>query len=69
MNKHYNALELKSLSRIFLIILITSSCYSFSSEKDKSFQEQSILSVLYVQTSTEFAANNTANIYECYRGA
>ena len=49
---------MKSLSRIFLIILITSSCYSFSSEKDKSFQEQSILSVLYVQTSTEFAANN-----------
>ena len=49
---------MKSLSRIFLIILITSSSYSFSSEKDKSFQEQSILSVLYVQTSTEFAANN-----------
>ncbi len=49
---------MKSLSRIFLIILTTSSSYSFSSEKDKSFQEQSILSVLYVQTSTEFAANN-----------
>ena len=49
---------MKSLSRIFLIILFTSSSYSFSSEKDKSFQEQSILSVLYVQTSTEFAANN-----------
>ena len=49
---------MKSPSRIFLIILFTSSSYSFSSEKDKSFQEQSILSVLYVQTSTEFAANN-----------
>ena len=49
---------MKSLSHIFLIIITVSSSYSFSSEEDKSFQEQSMLSVLYVQTSTEFAANN-----------
>ena len=49
---------MKSLSHIFLIIITASSSYSFSSEDNKSFQEQSILSVLYVQTSTEFAANN-----------
>ena len=48
---------MKSLSRIFLIIFLLVALF-FSSEKDKSFQEQSILSVLYVQTSTEFAANN-----------
>ena len=49
---------MKSLSHIFLIIIFASSSYSFSSEDNKSFQEQSMLSVLYVQTSTEFAANN-----------
>ena len=49
---------MKSLSHIFLTIITVSSSYSFSSEEDKSFQEQSMLSVLYVQTSTEFAANN-----------
>ena len=30
----------------------------FSSEDDKTFQEQSMLSVLYAQTSAEFSANN-----------
>ena len=49
---------MKSLKRIFLLLITLSWEYSYASEKDKSFQEQSILSVLYVQTSTEFAANN-----------
>ena len=49
---------MKSLKLIFLLLITLSWEYSYASEKDKSFQEQSILSVLYVQTSTEFAANN-----------
>ena len=49
---------MKSLRHtLFLLITITNG-YSYASEEDKSFQEQSMLSVLYVQTSTEFAANN-----------
>ena len=49
---------MKSLRHtLFLLITITYG-YSYASEEDKSFQEQSMLSVLYVQTSTEFAANN-----------
>ena len=49
---------MKSLKHtLFLLITITYT-YSYASEEDKSFQEQSMLSVLYVQTSTEFAANN-----------
>ncbi len=49
---------MKSLKLIFLLLITLPWEYSYASEKDKSFQEQSILSVLYVQTSTEFAANN-----------
>ena len=49
---------MKSLKLIFLLLITLAWEYSYASEKDKSFQEQSILSVLYVQTSTEFAANN-----------
>ena len=49
---------MKSLKHIFLIVFIIYSNNFFSSEEDKSFQEQSMLSVLFVQTSAEFAANN-----------
>ena len=49
---------MKSLKLIFLLLITLTYEYSYASEKDKSFQEQSMLSVLYVQTSTEFAANN-----------
>ena len=49
---------MKSLKHIFLIIFIFYSNNFFSSEEDKSFQEQSMLSVLFVQTSAEFAASN-----------
>ena len=49
---------MKSQKLIFLLLITLAWEYSYASEKDKSFQEQSILSVLYVQTSTEFAANN-----------
>lgn len=49
---------MKSLRHIFLIITLVNSHNSFCAEDDKSFQEQSVLSVLYVQTSSEFAANN-----------
>ena len=49
---------MKSLKLIFLLLITITYENSYASEKDKSFQEQSMLSVLYVQTSTEFAANN-----------
>ena len=49
---------MKSLKLIFLLLITITYKNSYASEKDKSFQEQSMLSVLYVQTSTEFAANN-----------
>ena len=49
---------MKSLRHIFLILIIALSSNIFSSEEEKSFQEQSMLSVLYAQTSAEFAANN-----------
>ena len=49
---------MKSLIHIFLISIIALSNNTFSSEDEKSFQEQSMLSVLYAQTSAEFAANN-----------
>ena len=49
---------MKSLKVIFLLLITLTYEYSYASEKDKLFQEQSMLSVLYVQTSTEFAANN-----------
>ena len=49
---------MKSLKLIFLLLITITYEYSYASEKDKSFQEQSMLSVIYVQTSTEFAANN-----------
>ena len=49
---------MKSLKLIFLLLITLPYEYSYASEKDKLFQEQSMLSVLYVQTSTEFAANN-----------
>ena len=49
---------MKSLRHIFLISIIALSNNTFSSEDEKSFQEQSMLSVLYAQTSAEFAANN-----------
>ena len=49
---------MKSLIQIFLIVIISLNNYVFSSEDDKTFQEQSILSVLYAQTSAEFSANN-----------
>ena len=49
---------MKSLKLIFLLLITITNENSYASEKDKSFQEQSMLSVLYVQTSTEFAANN-----------
>jgi len=49
---------MKSLRHIFLILIIALSGNIFSSEEEKSFQEQSMLSVLYAQTSAEFAANN-----------
>ena len=49
---------MKSLKLIFLLLITLTYEYSYASEKDKLFQEQSMLSVLYVQTSTEFAANN-----------
>ncbi len=49
---------MKSLKPILFLLFILTNGHSIASEKDKSFQEQSMLSVLYVQTSTEFAANN-----------
>ena len=49
---------MKSLKLIFLLLITITYENSYASEKDKSFQEQSMLSVIYVQTSTEFAANN-----------
>ena len=49
---------MKSLRHIFLILVITLANSILSSEDDKSFQEQSMLSVLYAQTSAEFSANN-----------
>ena len=49
---------MKSLRQIFLIIVIFFNNNIFSSEDDKTFQEQSMLSVLYAQTSAEFSANN-----------
>ena len=49
---------MKSLKPILFLLIFVTNGHSFASEKDKSFQEQSMLSVLYVQTSTEFAANN-----------
>ena len=49
---------MKSLKPILFLLITVANVHSFASEKDKSFQEQSMLSVLYVQTSTEFAANN-----------
>tara|TARA_B100000886_G_scaffold180908_1_gene124073 strand:+ start:576 stop:1403 length:828 start_codon:yes stop_codon:yes gene_type:complete len=49
---------MKSLKHILFLLILVTNGYSYASIEDKSFQEQSILSVLYVQTSTEFAANN-----------
>ena len=49
---------MKSLRQIFLIVAIFLNNNLFSSEDDKTFQEQSMLSVLYAQTSAEFSANN-----------
>ena len=49
---------MKSLRHIFLLLFIAFTGDSFASKDDKAFQEQSMLSVLYVQTATEFAANN-----------
>ena len=49
---------MKSLRHIFLLLFIVFTGDSFASKDDKAFQEQSMLSVLYVQTATEFAANN-----------
>ena len=49
---------MKSLRHIFLLLFIAFTGESFASKENKSFQEQSMLSVLYVQTATEFAANN-----------
>ncbi len=49
---------MKSLILCFLNLLIIFNNNIFASENDKSFQEQSMLSVLYVQTSAEFEANN-----------
>ena len=49
---------MKSLRQIFLIVFIFFNNNTFSSEDDKTFQEQSMLSVLYAQTSAEFSANN-----------
>ena len=49
---------MKSLRQIFLIIVIFFNNNIFSSKDDKTFQEQSMLSVLYAQTSAEFSANN-----------
>ncbi len=49
---------MKSLRQIFLIVAIFLNNNLFSSENDKTFQEQSMLSVLSAQTSAEFSANN-----------
>jgi acid phosphatase len=53
---------MKSLKthKIFTIWLCSILCLStvVSEEVDRSFQEQSMLGVLFVQTSPEFAANN-----------
>ena len=49
---------MKSLRHIFLILIISISNNINGSEDDKSFQEQSMLAVLYSQTSAEFSANN-----------
>ena len=49
---------MKSLRHISLLLFIVFTGDSFASKDDKAFQEQSMLSVLYVQTATEFAANN-----------
>ncbi len=49
---------MKSLRHISLLLFIVFTGDSFASEDNKAFQEQSMLSVLYVQTATEFAANN-----------
>ena len=49
---------MKSLRHIFLLLFIAFTGDSFASKDNKAFQEQSMLSVLYVQTATEFAANN-----------
>ena len=52
---------MKSLKthKIFTIWLVAFSVSSVVAEEvDRSFQEQSMLGVLFVQTSPEFAANN-----------
>ena len=49
---------MKSLAQIFFILVFTFTNSIWSSEDDKSFQEQSLLAVLYAQTSAEFSANN-----------
>ena len=49
---------MKSLAQIFFILVFTLTNSIWSSVDDKSFQEQSLLSVLYAQTSAEFSANN-----------
>ena len=49
---------MKSLRHIFLILIISISNNINGSEDNKSFQEQSMLAVLYSQTSAEFSANN-----------
>ena len=49
---------MKSLTHIFFILVFTLTNSIWSSEDDKSFQEQSLLAVLYAQTSAEFSANN-----------
>ena len=49
---------MKSLRHISLLLFIAFTGESFASKENKAFQEQSMLSVLYVQTATEFAANN-----------
>ncbi|MBL88422.1 MAG: hypothetical protein CMD80_02930 [Gammaproteobacteria bacterium] len=49
---------MKALRQIFLTIFIVHSINLFSDESDKTYQEQSMLSVLYAQTSAEFSANN-----------
>jgi len=49
---------MKSLAHLFLIFVFMWNSYLFASKDDKSFQEQSMLAVLYAQTSAEYSANN-----------
>ena len=49
---------MKSLRQIFFYSIAIYAININADEIDKSYQEQSLLSVLYAQTSAEYSANN-----------